>query len=61
VQSCAVADQGLKRLLGFGNVPTEKVIDAVTALDLDPSGKAARERLHRIDVGARAPVALIVE
>ena len=48
-------------MLGFGNVPTENVIDAVTALDLDPSGKAARERLQRIDVGARSPVALVVE
>ncbi len=31
MQSCPIADQGLKRLLGFGNVPTETVIDAITS------------------------------
>ena len=58
VQSCAVADQGLKRLLGFGNVPTETVTDAAISRGSQVDGPdfASTPQRAQSDVGISKPV-----
>lgn len=57
VQSCPIADQGLKRLLGFGNVPTETVIDAIVGRRSRTGADFAdAHQRHQSDVGIASPV-----
>ena len=56
VQSCPIADQGLKRLMGFGNVPTETVIDAIVSRQSETGADFAdAHQRDESDVGIASP------